>query len=216
MPLLCDDDQGAGGPFSAPERTKAPEMRRLSCADLSGRGSACVGSSSRGSSACNSRATACCRFVYWFCTGSARLRGPIWVGPVFGASLRFCTPGCLLSLLPVRKTWGALRPCRSAHCECTQCRQTPPKPHQVFPAAGGALGCQAAFKPHPGRLQRARWLPSTGNSFISPSAMISTASAARISPISRVITSMPVRPSHLAMRPEAVKATNAARPTTTP
>ena len=36
---------------------------------------------------------------------------------------------------------------------------------------------------------------STGKSLIRPSAMISTASAARIRPISRVITLMPVRPS---------------------
>jgi len=56
--------------------------------------------------------------------------------------------------------------------------------------------------PHHGT-QRASGEPSTGNSLISPSASSSTAIAARIKPISRVMMLMPVRPSALAMRPEA-------------
>jgi hypothetical protein len=46
--------------------------------------------------------------------------------------------------------------------------------------------------------------------------MISTASAARIRPINRVMMLMPVRPSRRAMRPEARKARYTAMPTTSP
>lgn len=57
---------------------------------------------------------------------------------------------------------------------------------------------------------------STGNNLIRPSDITSTASAARIRPISRVITLMPVLPSTLAMRPDMLKASQTARPITTP
>jgi len=64
--------------------------------------------------------------------------------------------------------------------------------------------------------QRSLALESTGNSSTSPSAMISTANAARISPISRVMMLMPVCPSSRLMRPDAAKASSTARATTTP
>ena len=64
--------------------------------------------------------------------------------------------------------------------------------------------------------QRCSGAASTGNSCVRPSAMISTASAARINPISRVITSMPVLPRRRAMRTAAPNARYVATPTTTP
>src|SRR6185503_19405152 len=63
---------------------------------------------------------------------------------------------------------------------------------------------------------RAATLARAGNSLVSPSDSSSTAIAARISPIRRVITLMPVRPRSLAMRPAAENAAKVAAPITTP
>ena len=60
------------------------------------------------------------------------------------------------------------------------------------------------------------WLASTGNSFSSPSAITSTASAASSRPIRRVITLMPVLPSTRAMVPDRLKQAQTASPITTP
>ena len=57
---------------------------------------------------------------------------------------------------------------------------------------------------------------STGKSLVSPSASNSTATTARIKPISRVMMLMPVLPSALAMRPEAMNTAQVTAPTTTP
>ena len=56
----------------------------------------------------------------------------------------------------------------------------------------------------------------TGNSLLRPSAISSTASAARTSPISRVITLMPVLPSARAIGPASEKHSAVASATTTP
>ena len=56
----------------------------------------------------------------------------------------------------------------------------------------------------------------TGNSLLRPSAISSTASAARIKPISRVITLMPVLPSARAIGPASEKHSAVASATTTP
>ena len=73
------------------------------------------------------------------------------------------------------------------------------------------------FPPSPQqRDQRPTWLASTGKSLIRPSASSSTAIAARISPISLVITLMPVRPRTRAIRPAAEKATKVMPPITRP
>ena len=76
----------------------------------------------------------------------------------------------------------------------------PLAPHQGLPATPWVAAPQAGAGPY-----RATWLPSTGNSLVSPSASSSTAIAARMRPISRVITLMPVRPSTRAIRSDALK-----------
>ena len=58
--------------------------------------------------------------------------------------------------------------------------------------------------------------PSTGNSLCSPSAITSTARAAKIRPIRRVITLMPVLPSTRAIGAARAKHRAVARPITTP
>ena len=78
------------------------------------------------------------------------------------------------------------------------------RPPMANPAAGG--------RPFP-CVQRAT---RTGKSLPSPSAITSTASAARISPIRRVITLMPVLPSTRAMGSASAKHTAVARAMTTP
>jgi hypothetical protein len=80
------------------------------------------------------------------------------------------------------------------------------------PSWGSAAGASGAVQTH----QRASGPASTGNSLISPSDMISTATAARIRPISRVITLMPTLPIMRAMLPASEKQTKVATPTTTP
>ena len=81
-------------------------------------------------------------------------------------------------------------------------------------------GRLATHRRQPDRaLQRVHFrlrLARMGNSWVRPSAMISTASAARIRPISRVITLMPVRPIRRASWPDSVKTANVASATTRP
>ena len=80
----------------------------------------------------------------------------------------------------------------------------------------GAGDGRIVFEEQDARTQLAETPDSAGNSLSRPSDNSSTAIAARISPISRVITLMPVRPSSLAMRPAAENAAKVATPMTTP